>query len=161
MNVLPSAAVAERLVCFFLDDQELGVAIGEVKETIEWKPLTPVFLVPDYIAGVINLRGDVVAVLDLARLLGMPSRPPSHESRIVILRGRSPSKPVSAGLAVDRLSEVRDLDGEALRPPPSTLAPEVAGYLRGVGRVEDRPLLVLDLGRILESEKLTAFRRRA
>jgi purine-binding chemotaxis protein CheW len=162
----PAEAVAEeRLVCFFLGDQELGVSIAAVKETIELKPVTPVFLVPEWVAGVINLRGDVVAVLDLARLLHLPGRPVNAESRIVILRGRAPGKSVSAGLLVDRLTDVRDVDLQQLRQAPSTVSAEVAGFFKGITRVGEgtgaHPLLVLDLERIFESEPLKAFRRRA
>jgi purine-binding chemotaxis protein CheW len=150
---------AARLVCFYLDDQELGVAITEVKETIEVRPITRVFLVPDFIAGLINLRGDVVAVIDLARLLGLPRRRATADARIVILRGRSPGKPVVAGLLVDRLSEVRDVEADALHAPPATLSTEAARFLLGVARAENHPLLVLDLEHVFDSDKLKTFRR--
>lgn len=158
---MPGPTTAEQLVCFFLDGEELGVPIAEVKETITVRPLARVFHVPDFIAGLINLRGEVVAVIDLGRLLGYPPRPPRPEARIVILRGRSAGRPVSAGLLVDRLSDVRDYFPEALRPPPATVAPEAAILFRGILRQGDRPLAVLDLSRLFESERLQQYRRRA
>ncbi len=154
-----------QVVCFLLDGDEYGVPIAEVKETIALRPLTPLPLVPDFIAGVISLRGEVVAVLDLGRLLGLPSRMRraafGPDARIVILRVTSGGRPASAGLLVDRLSEVRHLDGEALRPPPATAPGEAAALVRGVARVDDRPLAVLDLGRAFDSERILRFRRRA
>lgn len=154
---------AQELVCFGLDDQELGVAIEEVKETIELKPITRLFLVPEFVAGLINLRGDVVAVIDLARLLGLQPRMPSADSRIVILRSRAAGKPAVAGLLVDRLTEVRAIDRAALRPPPATVSPDAASFMAGVSRTGEgaqaRPLLVLDLAKVLECEPLRAFRR--
>jgi purine-binding chemotaxis protein CheW len=154
---------ARALVCFGIDDQELGVAIEEVKETIEVKPITRLFLVPDFVAGLINLRGDVVAVIDLARLLGLTARLPGADTRIVILRGRAAGKPAVAGLLVDRLTEVREVDRAALRPPPATVSPEAAAFVAGVARVGEgasaRPLLVLDLAKMLDCEPLRAFRR--
>jgi purine-binding chemotaxis protein CheW len=151
----------ERLVCFFLDEQEYGVAIGEVKETIELRPITRVFLVPSFVAGLINLRGDVVAVIDLAVFLGLRHRAPTHDARIIILRGRSPGRPVSAGLLVDRLSEVRDVDPRTLRPPPSTVPAHAANFMKGIARIDDHPLMALELERVFESDQLKAFRRRA
>ncbi len=148
-------------MCFFLDGDEYGVPIAEVKETIAVRPLTRVFLVPDFVAGLINLRGEVVAVLDLARLLGLGRRKPGPDARIVILRGRGGGRPASAGLLVDRLSDVRDVDPNALHAPPATVEAEAAALVRGVARADDHPLIVLDLARVFEAERLAPFRRRA
>ncbi|HUH04251.1 MAG TPA: chemotaxis protein CheW, partial [Kofleriaceae bacterium] len=65
-----AAGDAAKLVCFFLAGQEYAAPITEVKETMLLRPITRVFLTPPWLAGIINLRGDVVAVIDLARLLG-------------------------------------------------------------------------------------------
>ena len=155
------AATVEQFVCFFLAGEEYGVAIGEVKETIAVRPITRLFLVPDFIAGLINLRGEVVAVIDLGRLLGHALRAPSLDARIVILRGRGSGQPAPAGLLVDRLADVRAIDPTALRAPPATVPSDTAILFRGVARADDHPLTVLDLPRIFATERLTQFRRRA
>ena len=159
---MPAVAEPEaaRLVCFFVDDQELGVDIADVRETIEPRPVTRVFLVPDFVAGLMNLRGDVLAVIDLARLLGFRGTAPGA-ARVVIVRARIAGRLVSAGLLVDRLADVRDLAPGSLRPPPPTLPGSVGGLLRGVARAGDHPLLVLDVERLLDHERLRPYRRRA
>src|SRR5262245_23503601 len=140
-----SERAVERLVCFFLDEQELGLPIGAVKETIEPRPMARVPLVPDCVAGLINLRGEVVAVLDLARMLGMGERA-SPDRRVIILRGRTPGQRAAAGVLIDRVSVVRDLDEATLRPVPPTVPSEAAGFFRGLARSGDgdaaRPLLI-------------------
>jgi purine-binding chemotaxis protein CheW len=145
-----------KLVCFYLRGQEYAAVIDEVKETMPLRPITRVFLTPPWLAGIINLRGDVVAVLDLAGLLGMSPTIVGDESRILIARVRGRT----AGLLVDEMAELRVLDLRELQPPPATLSTEIAALLRGIATVDEgRPLQILDLGRLLDSEPLRAFRR--
>jgi purine-binding chemotaxis protein CheW len=168
-----------KLLCFHVAGQDFGVPIGAVKETIPERPLTRLFLVPPFVAGLINLRGEVVAVLDLRILLALDGggngngghggrRAPSKN--IVILRAsllagvrdpRHAANRPAAGLLVDRLDGVRDVADAELRPPPPTLAAEPAGYLDGVVASGEppRPLLVLAPERVLGSPHLTPYRR--
>lgn len=151
-----------KLVCFYLGGQEYAAPITDVKETMLVRPITGVFLTPAWIAGIINLRGDVVAVLDLARLLGQAPTAVSGDSRIVIVQHRdADERTLTAGVLVDRMAELRTVDLTALAAPPSTLAPASAALLAGVATVEDdRPLRVLDLPALLSSEQMRAFQRR-
>jgi len=167
-----------KLLCFHVAGQDFGVPIAAVKETIPERPLTRLFLVPSFVAGLINLRGEVVAVIDLAQLLALEGNgsdggrraPPKN---IIILRAsllagvrdpRHAANRPAAGLIVDRLDGVRDVTDGDVRPPPPTLAAEPAGYLDGVVAAarEDgppRPLLVLAPERVLGSHHLTPYRR--
>lgn len=157
-------------MCFALGEQELGVPIRAVKETVPLRPITRVFLVPRVLAGLINLRGDVVAVLDLARLLGLEpaagldegDRKRHPDAAIVILRGAEAGRAAgraACGILVERLRGVCDLEGVEVKPPPPTLDPEAAGYLRGVAAPGAKPLLLLDPERILATETLRPYRR--
>jgi len=157
-DVATQAVGAVKLVCFRLHAQEYGAAITEVKETIPVRPITRVFLTPPWLAGIINLRGDVVAVLDLAQLLGLPASTVTDDSRIIIARVGG----VVAGMLVDELAELRTVQSAALRPPPPTLSAEGSALLRGVVTLEDGAAVrVLDLPALFESERLRAFQRRA
>ncbi len=168
-----------KLLCFHVAGQDFGVPIAAVKETIPERPLTRLFLVPPFVAGLINLRGEVVAVLDLAILLQLDRGADDDGGRrrparnVVILRAsllagvrdaRHAENRPAAGLFVDGLAGVRDLDEGELRPPPATLAAEPAGYLDGVAAAaadggRPRPLLVLAPERVLASPHLTPYRR--
>ena len=165
-----------KLLCFHVAGQDFGVPIGAVKETIPERPLTRLFLVPPFVAGLINLRGEVVAVLDLAELLGLASssthRRDDPDAAILILRASSAEaggragERAAAGLLVDALRGARDIPLHELRPPPATLEAEAASYLRGVVTISDehgapRPLALLDPERVLDTERLRPFRRRA
>jgi purine-binding chemotaxis protein CheW len=153
----PSGTLAPKAICFWLSGQQLGVPIEHVKETIVLRPITRVFLTPRWVAGLINLRGDVVAVLDLAGMLGLPSAGFTDETRIVITRQGGKT----AGLIVDRLAEARSFEPDRLEAPPATLGDDAAEIIRGVATQEDgEPLVVLDLERLLHSERLAPFSRR-
>ena len=153
----PGAALAPKAICFWLSGQQLGVPIEHVKETIVLRPITRVFLTPRWIAGLINLRGDVVAVLDLAGLLGLPATGFTDETRIVITRHEGKT----AGLIVDRLAEARTFDREQLEAAPATLSEEATELVAGVATQEDGvPLVLLDLERLLHSERFKPFSRR-
>ena len=150
-----------------------GLPIDAVKETIEARPLTRLFLVPPFVAGLINLRGDVVAVLDLQALLGLPAAERRDPRNIVILRASllAPSghaardcnaaNRAGAGILVDSLDGVRDVPAGAIKPLPPTLAAEPAAYLEGVAVIDEpaRPLIVIAPERVLGSERLRPFRR--
>lgn len=145
-----------RLVCFYLNDQEYAARIGDVKETLTLRPISRVFLTPAWVAGIINLRGDVVAVLDLSLMLGMRPTKLGDDSRILVARVGQ----LHAGILVDRMADLRDLDLSELQPPPPTLAGSAAALMLGIATVEDsKPLRVLDLRHIFESERLHDYRR--
>jgi purine-binding chemotaxis protein CheW len=158
--------VAEKLVCFTVGGQELGAPIRAVKETLPERPITRVFLTPQVLAGLTNLRGEVVAVIHLGRLLELPEQlDESGERNIVILRSQRANR-AAAGLLVDRMLGVRDVEDDQVLPAPATLAPEPASYLRGLARAPGidgtpRPLLVLDVEKVLQTERLRPFRRTA
>jgi chemotaxis signal transduction protein len=116
-----------------------------------------------------NLRGEVVAVLDLAQLVGLPTPSARNvDPSVVILRvpetwGARGQGRAACGLQVDKLLGVRDIEGDALRAPPPSVEAEAASYLRGVAQVGDPPvaLAVLDPDRVLASERLKPYRRKS
>jgi purine-binding chemotaxis protein CheW len=125
------------------------------------RPLSRVILTPAWLAGIINLRGDVVAVIALARLLGQAPTPLTDDSRIVITRHEpAEGRTRTAGVLVDRMAELRTLPLDALQPPPTTLAADAAELLRGIATLAGGAALrILDLPALFESERLIAFRR--
>jgi purine-binding chemotaxis protein CheW len=150
-------AAGANLLCFEIRGQRFGCGLGHVKETIVVRPITRVFLTPAWVSGIINLRGDIVAVLDLAAYLGLGATTLGNDTRIVIARNGQRV----AGLLVDRLAEVRAADLDTLEPSPPTLAGEVAAMMAGVLTLPGgAPLGVLDLGKLFESDRLRGFARR-
>lgn len=141
-----------RLVCFELRGQELALPIGDVRETLPIQPVTRVFLTPPALAGVFSLRGEIVAVIDLGVLLGLPRTEVGDESKIVVVEHEAGT----AGIIVDRLRDLRTIDG-ALDDPPANIAPEVASLLQGVAATSSGTVRVLDARAVLTCETLRAL----
>lgn len=143
-----------RLVCFDLHGQELGLPIAEVRETIPVPPITRVFLVPACVAGVFSLRGDIVPVLDLGVLLGLPATGPGPDSRIVVI-----DCPAGlAGVVVDRLRDLRTVE-LPLDPPPPHLPAAVAAVLAGIAPTATGSVRVLDARALLTVPALRPLAR--
>ena len=141
-----------RLVCFELRAQELALPIADVRETLPVPPITRVFLVPACLAGVFSLRGDIVPVIDLGILLGLPATVAGDDSKIVVIDHAAGV----AGVVVDRLRELRTVEA-ALDPPPVNLPAEVAGLLAGVIATPTGSVRVLDARAVLTAPPLRAL----
>lgn len=145
-----------KLVCFQLHGQEYAADIRFIKESLTYRPITKVPLTPAWLAGIVNLRGDVVAIVDLSQFLGMRATRLGPETRIVVARYQQRRM----GFLCDRLCDLRIASLADLQPPPTTLPEESTAILAGVLTLEGgRALRVLDLIALFESNQLAAFRR--
>lgn len=146
-----------RLVCFEVGAHEVGADIAQVRETIGLRPVTPVFHTPDIVAGLINLRGEILVVLDVGALLGgRPSRR-DPRCRIVVVDVEEDGQTRSAGLLVDGLGPIRETGDHDLAAPPSTMPESERVYLRGIVSLPSHPLAVLDLERVFAAPELAPF----
>jgi purine-binding chemotaxis protein CheW len=143
-----------RLVCFELRSQELALPIADVRETLPVPPITRVFLVPACLAGVFSLRGEIVPVIDLGILLGLPATAVGDDSKIVVVDHAAGV----VGIVVDKLRDLRTVEG-ALDPPPANLAAEVASLLSGVVATPTGSVRVLDARAVLTAPPLRALAR--
>jgi purine-binding chemotaxis protein CheW len=143
-----------RLVCFELRAQELALPISDVRETLPVPPVTRVFLTPPCLAGVFSLRGDIVPVIDLGVLLGLPATAVGLDSKIVVVDHAAGV----AGIVVDRLRDLRTVE-PPLPPPPANLAAEVASLLLGVIATPTGSVRVLDARAVLTAPPLRPLAR--
>ena len=139
-----------QLVSFRLGGEEFGIEILKVQEIIRMRDITRLPNAPDFIEGVINLRGRVIPVVGLRKRLGMESLARGKETRIVIVE-------VAGGIfgfEVDAVSEVLRISSETIEPPPR-LKQGGNEYVSGIGKLENRLLLLLDMERLMsDSEQL-------
>ncbi len=143
-----------QMVSFILNNEEFGVDILKVQEIIKMVELTRVPNAPDFVEGVINLRGRIVPVIDLRKRFGLPSGEVDKNTRIVIASVND----LVVGFLVDKVREVLRVPKSVIEPPPDLTTSIHTDYITGVAKLEDRLLIILDLERILmasEKQELT------
>lgn len=136
------------LITFEVAEQLFGLDIMAIREIRAWTPATRLPQVPPYVTGVVNLRGTVLPVIDLAARLGWPpsEATPRHAIIVVQLGGQT------LGLIVDSVSDIVDLPGDALQPPPVTAGDDLLPFLKGLAALGERMVQVLDLDRLGATE---------
>ncbi|MBN2013602.1 MAG: purine-binding chemotaxis protein CheW [Candidatus Altiarchaeota archaeon] len=138
-----------QIVVFTLSDEEFGVNISDVREIIRMEEITKIPNTAEYIEGVINLRGGIVVVINLAMKLGLPLRKANTDTRIIVLEVVGNT----VGMIVDSATEVMRLNSDQVEPAPSIIAKRVSSdYLEGVGIIGERLLILLDLSKVLVDE---------
>ncbi len=129
-----------QLVIFKLGREEYGVSILQVQEIKRMTDITRVPHTPDYIRGVINLRGSVLPVVDLKKRLNLPQQAYTDDTRIIIVK----IEDIAVGMIVDAVSEVMAIGQENIEAP-EVVSGIAADYLSGVGKMENRLLILLNL----------------
>lgn len=138
-----------QLVTFSIGDEEFGVDILKVQEIIRTMEITKVPKAPLFVEGVINLRGKVIPIIDLRRRFGLDTRDHDKNTRIIVIEINN----MIVGFVVDSVSEVLRIPASTVEPPPPVVAGLESEYISGVGKLEDRLLILLDLDRLLSSEE--------
>ncbi len=132
---------------FEVDDQLFGVPVAIVQEVLSFSEYTPVPLAPKAVGGLFNLRGQVIAAVDLRVQLGLPARDLDGPAMNVIVR----QEDESVSLLVDRIGEVVDLHEDAFEPPPDTLHGPTRELINGAFKLDNRLMLALDTARATDT----------
>ncbi len=140
------------LLTFKLADQEYSLDIMSVREIRGWTRTTPLPHAPSYMKGVINLRGTVLPVMDLAQRLGLAPREHTDRNVIIVVNHED----VMTGLLVDAVSDIIALTSDDLQPPPDIQSSSVAGVVSALTLIDERMIRVLDLGSIVSQVQSTA-----
>ncbi|GLT00394.1 chemotaxis protein CheW [Sphingobium jiangsuense] len=133
--------MARQLITFRLGEQSFGLDIMAIREIRAWSPATRLPHVPPYVAGVVNLRGTVLPVIDLAARLGWEPANPTDRHVIIVAQVGTQLR----GLIVDAVSDIVTAQEEEMQPAPATGSDAVVPYLEGLLALEDRMVMVLDL----------------
>lgn len=145
-------SLAGKYLTFNLADETYGANILAIREIIGIQHITRVPECPPYLKGVINLRGQVIAVVDLRLLFGLPEKAYDDEVSIVIVEVDG----VSVGMVVDRVQEVEDLSAASIEPRPPMKSNIDEEYILGMGKTEERLIILLDTDTALRSPKRKA-----
>jgi purine-binding chemotaxis protein CheW len=138
-----------QLVTFRLKDETYGINVMQVQEVLRVSEIAPVPGAPDYVLGIINLRGNVVTVVDTRTRFGLPPTEVDEASRIVIIE----SDKQVVGIMVDSVAEVVELAHSDIDAVPNVGSEEASRYIQGVKSREDGLLIVVDLNKLLTEQE--------
>jgi purine-binding chemotaxis protein CheW len=147
-----TAAERRELISFRIGAQEFCVDIMAVREIRGWTPATPLPHAPAYVRGVINLRGTVLPIVDLAERLGLPPSEPTQRHVIIVAQV---AKQV-VGLLVDAVSDILTVGEDLVQPPPDVASERVRLFVRGLLAIEKRMVSLISLDRVLPAPELEA-----
>jgi purine-binding chemotaxis protein CheW len=138
-----------QLVSFYLGNEEFAVDILNVQEINRMVEITRVPRAPHFVEGVINLRGKIIPIIDLRKRLNLPEKDHDQQTRIMVVDVDNRT----IGLVVDAVSEVLRLPIDTIEPPPPILAGVDTEYIKGVGKLGNRLLILLDLNKIFAEKE--------
>jgi len=144
----------QQYLTFMLGGEVFAIGILAIKEIIEYGNLTEVPMMPDYIRGVINLRGSVVPVVDLSARFGRRNTEPNRRTCIVIIEVASDQEKQVIGVMVDAVNEVLEIPRDQIEPPPAFGAKIRTDFICGMGKVGSKFVIILNVGNVLSISDL-------
>lgn len=142
----------DKHIVFRLAEREFGIEIKSVVEILKAQKISVIPELPDFITGVITVRGDVIPVIDMRKRLGVKPQPTNE--RVIIVR----SGTEKIGLVVDEVKEIAGFASVDIVPPPSIFKGLKTEYMKGLGKKKERIVILLDLARFLSAEERILLR---
>jgi purine-binding chemotaxis protein CheW len=140
---------------FNLGDEKYGVDISQVREIIRPTQITRIPNAPDFVEGVINLRGQITTIINLRKRFGMEPKEIDNDTRIIVVEYDN----AVIGMMVDTVNEVKYLSTDDIEALPSIItAREEAKFLKGVGKLPDSLLILIDLNKVLSEDEIERLR---
>ena len=147
-------SLAGKYLTFTLDDEEYGIALLKVKEIIGMMPITSVPQTPEYVKGVINLRGKVIPVTDLRLRFEMDTADYTDRTCIIVVEIQGQETTIQVGIVVDAVSEVMNIKAEEVVNAPSFGTKVETDYILGMANMDGQVKILLDIDRVLTSEAI-------
>lgn len=144
---------ADQYLTFQLAAEEYGLEILKVREIIGMMNITAVPRTPEFVLGVINLRGNVIPVIDLRRKFGMQAVDQTEETCVIVVDVDG----METGIVVDRVSDVLDIGADNIQDAPSFGAAVDTDFILGIGKTDERVTILLDIGRVLSDNDTAAL----
>ncbi|MBP1627915.1 MAG: cheW [Holophagaceae bacterium] len=157
MLASPRTAQRNQYLTFNLGGETFAMEIRFIREVIQYGGLTQVPLMPDFIRGVLNLRGAVVPVIDLSVRFHRPPREPTKRTCIVIIEVGQEDSLATLGVMVDNVSEVLEILGEDIEPAPTFGNNLRSDFIMGVGKVAGKFVILLDVNQVVSIEELASL----
>ena len=155
--VKASAQKEGKYLTFTLAGEEYGISILKVKEIIGMMPITSVPRTPDFVKGVINLRGKVIPVVDLRLKFGMEEMDYTDRTCIIVVEIQTQTGTVMIGIVVDAVSEVLNIKEDLIEETPTFGAKMDTDYILGMAKMEGGVKILLDIDRVLSADEVVAL----
>lgn len=149
--------LTSQFLAFSLGDEQYGIDISRIREVLEYETVTQIPKVPDYMIGVINLRGSSVPVINLRTKLMMDEADRTVDTCIIITDVTTGDESVTLGILVDSVKEVFDLDPEEVEPPPQIGGQIDTRFIKGMGKHQGEFLILLDTDKIFGEGELAGL----
>ena len=146
-----------KYLTFVLGQEEYGLEILKVREIIGYMSITAVPQTPDYVKGVINLRGQVIPVVDIRTLFGMEPKDVTDETCIIVVEITHSKRTFNTGVVVDRVSEVLDINGDDIEDAPQFGSSINTEFILGMGKVNNAVKILLDIDKVLDRSDLSSL----
>jgi len=139
----------EQFLTFFCADEEFGVDILRVREIKGWAGVTQVPEAPSHVLGIMNLRGDIVPVVDLRTRFGLDRRKPDASTVLIVVSVTTPRGESTVGVCVDGVSDVHGFEAGSIKPSPDLGARDINGYVYGFVSRDAKILMLLDIDKVI------------
>lgn len=149
-----NAVSSKQYVTFCLADELFGVEVNRTREILSVVAVTSVPQTPDYMLGVINLRGQVVPVVDMRLKLGLPASDVNQDTCIIVVEVLVDDESIVVGALADAVREVLEIRSDAIEPPPRLGTKLKTEFIKGMGKVDEEFLILLDIDKVFNSEEL-------
>ena len=146
-----------KYLTFALASEEYGLEILKVREIIGYMEITAVPRTPSYVKGVINLRGQVIPVVDLRSKFGMDTAEVTEQTCIIVVEITQGTRNFQTGIVVDHVQEVLDITGDQIEDAPQFGSSVDTNFILGMGKIGDSVKILLDIDKVLAGEDLSAF----
>ncbi len=153
--------LAGKYLTFKLGDEEYGLQILKVQEIIRMQAVTRVPRTPEYLRGVINLRGKVIPVVDLRRKFGLLPQDDTDRTCIIVVQVLQGSSIVTMGIIIDEVREVLDIGADSIEETPDFGANVDAAFILGIGKIGASVKMLLDIDKVLTTEEINAIKATA
>ncbi len=158
-NGSSEADLAEKFLTFELAEEEYGIEILKVREIIGLLSITPVPRTPEYVRGVINLRGKVIPVVDLKLKFGMNRSEDTRETCIIVVEVTHGADNILTGILVDRVREVLDIKSDNIEDAPDMGEGVETEFIKGMGKTGERVSILLDIDGVLNAGEMERLRK--
>jgi len=146
-----------KYLSFSLDNEEYGIGILKVKEIIGMMAITPVPQTPEFVKGVVNLRGKVIPVVDLRLRFGMETIDYTERTCIIVVEIAAQAETVQVGIVVDSVSEVLNIKEDEIEDTPTFGTKLNTDYILGMAKMEEGVKILLDINRVLSAEEIATI----